>query len=58
MIMTEFQIIVGKMVEWFVMIFDWAKQQHPIFQGIIFMPLAILVASIFFGFIGHNERSI
>lgn len=56
--MVEFQIIIGEIVDWFKMIWEWATRQHPVFQGILFMPLAILVANIFFGFIGHSGRSV
>lgn len=54
--MAEFTAI----VDWFFQVWErfyyFISEQHPIVQMRVFLPLALLVVSLFISFIGKNER--
>ena len=56
--MAEFQMV----LDWFfgsiTTIYNFFKEQHPIVQMRVFLPLALLVVGLFISFVKKDERSI
>lgn len=53
--MDDINLTLNTFFNWYKMVFDWIKEQHPIVQACFWLPIALLVVLIFFKFLGKDK---